>query len=380
MKKISTLVGLRNNIEDTKEFYKYFRNIYPSEELVFVSYGSSDSTHTWLDSLIDENLKYHYSEETKTLSDTYNKAAEISSGEFIVLCHNDMVVSPGFLENIEKYLHKDRVVGYTTVEYPIFPSPRIGKILKDYGDSFKTFNHEFFEFSSREQQNSKNLTEDGITFFMSLSREVFLNIGGFDNIFNPFMSEDDDIIKRLKLYGLNCFTSRDSLVYHFVSKTSRFSEEYKATTQRIERNSNRNYLRKWGSMNSDNRFNVAFIVENCNLQLLEILEPWCDKLYYGENDPNGLILNSYFKKEQPTTHIDLEKKIKYIKGFNSISNNNINVYFDGSKLDNNNFEIIKNLQNILGNTSEGEKYEIDIFQIEVIKLNNRIKDLIFIHK
>jgi GT2 family glycosyltransferase len=38
--------------------------------------------------------------------------------------------------------------------------------------------------------------------------------------------EDDDLILRLKLYGLNHFTSLDAICYHFVSKTSRFSEEY----------------------------------------------------------------------------------------------------------------------------------------------------------
>jgi hypothetical protein len=42
--------------------------------------------------------------------------------------------------------------------------------------------------------------------------------------------------------------------------------------------------------------------------------------------------------------------------------------------------ISKNLQNILGNTLEVEKYEIDIFQIEVIKLDNQINNLIFISK
>jgi hypothetical protein len=63
---ISTLVGLRNNLEYSQKFYKRFREIYPTEELVFVSWGSSDGTHEWLDSLNDENLIYFYSEESKT--------------------------------------------------------------------------------------------------------------------------------------------------------------------------------------------------------------------------------------------------------------------------------------------------------------------------
>lgn len=375
--KISTLVGLRNNIEDTKEFYKYFRNIYPNEELVFVSYGSLDNTNSWLFNLNDPHTITFFEEETKTLSDTYNKAAELATGEFIVLCHNDMVISPGFLENLEKYCHKDRVVGYVTVEPPVFPSPRIGKIIQDFGDDFKTFNPEFFKFSSQEQQNSNNQTEDGITFFMSLSREVFLKIGGFDNIFNPFMSEDDDIIKRLKLLGLQCFTSRDSLTYHFVSKTSRFSKEYQEKTQQIERNSNRTFLRKWGSMNSQNRFNVAFVVDNCNLQLLEVLEPWCDRIYCDEQFKVGRAWD-YVELEQSSTSFDLSKRVYTLNNDPELEND-IVVKFDAHKLNQNNFTIIQNIQNMLEGIEPGI-YEVDIFTINVVALINHSKELIFIQK
>ena len=83
-----------------------------------------------MDSLEDKNLKYFYSTENKTFSDTYNKCAELATNPYIVFCHNDIVVAPGFLENIEKYAQKDRVISYTTVEPPIFKDhQRPGKII-----------------------------------------------------------------------------------------------------------------------------------------------------------------------------------------------------------------------------------------------------------
>lgn len=382
MSNISTLVGLYNNLEYSKNFYQTFRAIYPTEELVFVSYGSNDGTDQWLYNLNDDNLVYQISTKKKTFSDTYNKAAKLATKPFICFAHNDMVVAPGFLENLEKYTHKDRVISYTTVEPPIFSGhERPGKLIADYGNDLITFDKDtFLARAESEQAYFKDKTSDGISFFMCLSREVFLEIGGFDNIFNPYFCEDDDLIRRLKLRGLKCFTSLDSIVYHFVSKTSRFSEEAKLKTQQIERNSNRTYLRKWGSLNSNNRFNITFIVKNLTLEFMEILEPWCDKLYCGENDPIGSILQEYIKKEQLTTHINLEDKIRYIKGFSPLGNNKVNIYFDASKLDNNNFEIIKNLQNILQDTEEGKEYNIDIFNIKTNSLTNYISDLIFIHK
>jgi GT2 family glycosyltransferase len=276
-----------------------------------------------------------------------------------------------FLENLEKYLHKDRVVGYVTVEPPIFPSPRVGKIIKDFGDGFENFDESFFEFARQEQENNKNQTEEGITFFSAMSREVFLEMGGFDNIFNPMFMEDTDLIRRIEYQKLKCFTSRDSITNHFVSKTSRFSEEYKERTKIIENNSQRNYLRKWGSMNSENKFNVGFIVENCTRDLLYHLEPWIDRIYVDTDT------QSYIKDEQINTSFDLRERVHT---FDDDKNNDILISFDGSKLDNNNFEIIKNIQNILRNTEPGETYEIDIFNIYVHSLTNYIQNLIFIQK
>jgi GT2 family glycosyltransferase len=372
-KNISTLVGLKNNLEYSQHFYETFRQIYPTEELVFVSYGSTDGTYDWLHSMLgkDENLRLYVDIEPKTFSDTYNKAIEIATKDFVVFAHNDMVVAPNFLENLEKYAHKDRVISYTTVEPPIFTDhERPGKVIRDFGSDLVGFNQKTFNlFSISERQIMENKTGEGISFFMCLSRQVLLDIGGFDNIFNPYFSEDDDLIKRLKLKGLKCFTSLDSIVYHFVSKTSRFSEEAKTKTHQIERNSNRTFLRKWGSINSNNRFNVGFVVENCTEQLLEVLEPWCDSLY-SNIDPTH-----YIYKEQPTTSFNLNERI--LHGYEE--DNDIIIRFDGSKLNQNNFEIIRNLQNMLEGIEPGI-YEVDIFTINVVTPTNLIKNLIFIQK
>ena len=359
---ISVLVGCLDNLDYTQHFYKTFRSVYPTEELVFVSYGSTDGTNEWLyeKDWEDENLIVYWEEHKKTFSDTYNKAIELATKDYVVFAHNDMVVAPGWLENIEKHLHPQNVVSYTTIEPPIFSDhERPGKIIKDFGDNLENVKkNEFYEFAQDKEQGFRNQTEPGITFFMALSRQVLLNMGGFDNIFNPYFSEDDDLIRRLKYQKLNCFTSLDSMVYHFVSKTSRFSEEAKLKTAEIERNSNRIYLQKWGSYNSNNRFNVGFIIENCTYELLYNISPWADTIYVD--------LDIDWGKEPRIKPIENEK------------NNNILMSFDAQMLDNNQFEIIKNLQNILGNTSPGEKYEIGIFTIEVIKPINYIKDLIFI--
>jgi GT2 family glycosyltransferase len=375
---ISTLVGLYNNLEYTKYFYSSFREIYPTEELVFVSYGSSDGTFEWLVSLIldvsdnrDKNVICFFYDERKTFSDTYNKAIELATKEYVVFMHNDIVVAPGFLENLDKHLHPQNVVSYTTIEPPIFPDhERPGKIVRDFGSDLETFKiGDAKSFIKGTVIHYKDQTNEGVSFFMALSRQVLLNMGGFDNLFNPYHFEDIDLIRRLKAQNLNCFTSLDSIVYHFVSKTSRFSEEAKKNTYEIETNSDRNYKRKWGSYNSNNRFDIGFIVKNADYNTIHHLEPWCNNFYTDSPDVEGYIENNKSK-----TKFNLQQK------FSKEEINDITISFDAHKLTQNNFEIIQNMNDILEDASPNEEYEIDIFKIKVNKKINYLKNLIFIPK
>ncbi len=83
--------------------------------------------------------------------------------------HNDIVLGPGFLENLEKHVAPDRVVSYTTIEPPIFGDhTRPGKLIFDFGQSLETFDKEAFrEYCEIEQGRYKDQTEPGITFFIN---------------------------------------------------------------------------------------------------------------------------------------------------------------------------------------------------------------------
>ena len=369
---ISVLVGLYNNINYTKEFYKYFREVYPNVELVFISYGSIDETHSWLFNLNDPNTITFFESKKKTFSDTYNKAIELATKDYVVFAHNDMVVAPGWLENIEKYLYPQNIVGYTTIEPPVFGDhQRPGKIVKDFGDEFEGFKYnEFLEFINDKEQGYKGQIENDIDFFMALSRKQLLDIGGFDNKFNPYFYEDRDLIRRLKYLKLNCFTSLDSFVYHLVSKTSRFSEEAKLKTHEIEQNSNRTYIRKWQSINANSLYNIGYVIKNADYNIIHHLEPWANNLYIDYTD-----YKKYINNNQDKTCYNLVEKIQPIE---TESINDIIIEFDATKLNQNSFEILQNMQNILDEVEDAGEYEIDIFKIKIRKLNNLINNNIYI--
>jgi GT2 family glycosyltransferase len=373
---ISLAVGLKNNLDYNKHFYRTTRELYPEVEICFVSYGSTDGTHQWLDSLQDTNVKYFYSQESKTFSETFNKATELATRDFVMYLHNDIVLAPNFLENVEKHLGQDKVISYTTIEPPIFAGhERPGKIIQDFGTSLESFNQSnLFKFVVDKQQEYSNQTEAGITFFMCMPRKVLTEIGGMDNLYNPMFCEDDDLIKRFKLLGLECITSLDAICYHFVSKTSRFSEEYQNRTQQIEYNSNKNFIRKWGSRSADIKYNIAFVTKHANFQIVEALEPWCDRLYI--EDSMQVITDSYREKEQPNTKFDLTKRVLTLEYNDPKGENDIIVEFDARNFTQQSFQIIQQLPEIIKGSGEIGEFELDIFKITINSLEEYQNDLI----
>lgn len=342
---ISFLVGLKNNLEYSKFFYQNVRKLHPSVEIVFVSYGSTDGTHNWLDNLHDPFMKYYHSEVNKTLSDTYNKATEISTKKFACFLHNDMVVGREFLAKLSENLSENDINFYKVVEPPIFAGDlRDWKLTLDFGHDIHTFDFQkFLDFENKyiaEITSSKTFTSH-TSFFLCVKRSTLLEIGGLDNLFNPMFCEDDDLIIRLKLLGLKTVQLNKALVYHFVSKTSRFSEEYKSKTEAIEQKSQRNFIRKWGSRNTSKvpeKYDVGIVLKKGSIEQLQKLEPLAKTIYVDFS------YDEYIRKEQSLTKFDLKERIK---PNTEIRNHDVMVFVDGQAFNGKTLNTILNMVAII---------------------------------
>jgi GT2 family glycosyltransferase len=373
---IALLVGLKNNLDYNKHFYITTRELYPEVELCFVSYGSTDGTHEWLDSLADNNLKYFYSEEQKTFADTFNKAAELATTDYVAYLHNDIVLAPGFLENLEKHISPDNVVSYTTIEPPIFAGhERPGKLIHDLGTELETFDKGAL-YSYVETQKSKytDKTEPGITFFMCMSRIKLLAMGGLDNLFNPMFCEDDDLIRRWELLGMTCFTALDAMCYHFVSKTSRFSEEYQNRTQQIELQSLRNYIRKWGTRSKAPVYQIGIQVANCTSAILELLEPYCTRIYI--EDTMQVLTSHYIDSEQSKTKFDLKTRVMTAEYNNPHDYDDIVVEVDAKRMTNDDAAYIFLLPEIIQASGEIGEFRLGNLKITIHHIESYEKNLI----
>lgn len=373
-KEICFLVGLKNNLEYTIFFYENVRKIYPHVEIVFVSYGSTDKTHEWLDKLNDQNLKYYYSDQSKTLSDTYNKAIEISTKQFGCFLHNDMILGKYFLDNLEKNLSENDINFYKVIEPPIFTGDfRDWKLNQDFGADIETFDiQKFFDFeySYLSEFKNPNSFTGHVSFFLCVKRSTLLEIGGLDNLFNPMFCEDDDLIIRLKLLGLKTIQLHTALVYHFVSKTSRFSKEYQNKTKTIEEKSQRNFIRKWGYANgskSFEKYDIGIVLKNGNIDQLSQLETFGNVIYVD------FLYDDYVKKEQALTKYDLKNRIQSIS---QLRKHDVMVYVDGKALNAKTLNSISNLPAII---TENRKEFINpnVFLQLLLKIVKPYRPLIF---
>jgi GT2 family glycosyltransferase len=314
---ITFVLAVYNKLDLTKNCYKIIREIYPTAPLVISSGGSKDGTKEWLEekSNEDNNLTIFHDDDRLTFSDTYNTGIKLVDTEKLVLIHNDMVIGEGFLEAIERILTPNMLLSYTTIEPPIFKGhQRPGKVIMDMGSGFENFDYP--SFNDYVYRNNKNdQIYNGAVFFMSGYKKMFEDVGFFDGFsFTPCFSEDDDFLIRAKLKGYDLKTCTSAITYHFVSQTSRFSDDYKNERYKIEISSNRNFVRKWGipirAFNElryweDNvftfkMFTMGLVTRNKN-RLYEV-EPFFDKIDLGT------IPEDYIENEQKNTRYDLRSK------------------------------------------------------------------------
>lgn len=364
---ITLVLAVYNKLDLTIECYNRLRDIYPTAPLVISSGGSSDGTREWLSSLEDNNVSYIHDDDRLTFSDTYNTGIKLVDTEKLVLIHNDMVIGEGFLEAIERLLQANMLLSYTTIEPPIFRGhQRPGKVLLDLGSGFDNFDD--FNFNTYVKQWNKNdKLSDGAVFFMSGYKKMFEDVGFFDGFsFVPCFCEDDDFLIRAKLKGYELKTCDSAITYHFVSQTSRFSDDMKNNRQLIEVSSNRNFIRKWGlpiSAFSEIRywedkdfkyktFNMGLTTKS-RAYLLQI-EPFFDKINLG------LIPEDYIENEQKNTKYDLRSKF--------ILTEDVDVMiYETSPFDEQDIETLNKLRLSIPHYEPGE-YQIGNMMIDIKKI------------
>lgn len=388
MQKITFILPSRNNLELLKLAYKSVKRLKGDHNIIILDDASTDGTGEWLLNLDDHDLTVFTNKGPHRMGivGMYNKGAQLAKTDIIFTFHADMVAGTNLDVNILKHLERGKVISATRIEPPLHP-PGSEKIIENFGIEPEEFDWE--GWVSRNENFEQNKTTRGIFAPWAIYKDDYLSIGGEDSLFAPQSKDDSDLFNRFVLNGYDIVQPWDALVYHFTSRGSRFNKKSGGSTgvdspewvaQNIK--ATRNFIRKWGHFVKHDeysypiippKYNIGLIVKNCNERILEHLEPWCSTIYVDCDYKN------YIKNEQSNTLYDLSEKILPIQ---SEKNNDILVRFDSSKLNNNSFQYIQQLPEIIADDGElhGDEswaeFELDIFRITINKLKTYEHELI----
>jgi len=386
--KISLIQPSRNNLKYVRWSYDSIRKNQGDHEveICVADDASTDGTWDWCEDMIKEDSKFKAirndgpdRQGLVILNDRLIN--EIASHDICMVFHADMYLCPKALDAVESHIKPRTIVSLTRIEPPLHPEG-VEKIVEDFGVEPEEFKEdELLRWLVGFNQGEEIPDTEGIFAPWAFYKKEFQEIGGHDKLFAPQSKEDSDIFNRFQLNGTKFVQTWKGFVYHMTSRGSRFnpysggapgqnSKEWIGTTTR----NMRNFIRKWGhAVRHDEfmkpiippKYDIGFIIKNANLQLIEVLEPWCSSVYCDIN------VEEYIAKEH--TLYDLYDKFFTLD--NDIDNKII-IEINGDKFTQQDYQYIQQLSDIFSDSGEIGTFDLGNLYININSLETYQKELI----
>ena len=367
----TVIIPSYNTLGHLKNTYQSIKKYAPNVPMIIVDDASEDGTDIWLNNLNDDKLTVIIDKERKGHTYWYDEGMRRAKTDIVSILHSDMIIGPNYFENMLKHLEKGKVVCATRIEPPIHPAG-LEKHVQNFGMDYHDFVWDAFEnFCVETSNNDKDVTTKGIFAPWILYKEDHFKVGGHDQRFAPYGYEDSDIFNKWILGGLEMIQSRDALCYHMTCRGHRWNEgvgienaDYKETMDK----GRREFLRKWGEwIQNDSyqypiinpKYNKGLVIENCNDQFIEMLEPWFDTLYVDcDYEP-------YIQKEQKRTVTDL---LDRLKPYDNEKQNDIIVKIDTQKFTQQDYVYINQLSAIIQDSGKIGEFELGNLKINIMRI------------
>lgn len=196
---LSIILPVRNNLEITKVCIDNLVRYTSEFELIIVNENSDEDTTRYLKSL--PNISYIENKISVGWCKAINQGLEQATGDYILFCNNDIVVTPNWFEKMIAHFDRDKSLGI------------LGPITnKVDGYQHIDFNKQGIDFQYT----------DVVTFFFALiKREVITKIGGLDERFGLGGQDDADMCIRARRAGYKVGIARNIFIYHYGSATFR---------------------------------------------------------------------------------------------------------------------------------------------------------------
>ncbi len=214
---VSIIISACNNLNYTKlsieSLYKYSSHL--NFELISVNNGSTDGTEDFFNYL--PNQKKINISQNCGMPKAFNEGLKLVEGDFTVLLTNDLVLTHNWLDNLLTCAQSD---------------DRIGMVVPvcNFASYFQQVNLEYSNIQELSQVAEKYNQSDPrkweerlrlINYTALMRTSPLKNLGGFDEIYSPYLFEDDDLSFRIRRAGYKLILARDTYVHHFGAVTQK---------------------------------------------------------------------------------------------------------------------------------------------------------------
>lgn len=248
MRKTSIIIISYNTLSYTRLCIESIREYTPpnSYEIIVVDNASVDGSSEWLRQQKDVKLLENKANVGFPAGCNQGMLAA-EAGNDLLLLNSDTIVTPRWLENLQKALHSDEIVGAVSCVTNSCSNQQAIEV------SYHNL-EEMFAFVERYNQSEPHKWYSWPTlvgFCFLLQREVYEKIGGLDERFSPGNYEDDDYSFAIRQAGFRLLLCADTFIHHFGSAS--FKQENdpikaKANQARfaeILRENKARFLQKW---------------------------------------------------------------------------------------------------------------------------------------
>jgi len=208
-----------------------------SYEIIVVDNASTDGTGAYLQSIGSE-IRYRVMDRNYGFAGAINAGLMMAKGRTIVLLNNDTLLTTNWLSNMLRCLNSDDGIGMVG---PITNNISGIQRVKVPYTSLSAM-PEFARRNNRPDPSRWRETDQLIGFCLLFRRELFEEVGYFDEGFEIGNFEDNDYSVRVRLLGKKLMIAQDSFIHHIGSVS------IKAVGDRMANINNRNeqyFMRKW---------------------------------------------------------------------------------------------------------------------------------------
>jgi glycosyltransferase involved in cell wall biosynthesis len=425
---ISFVIPSRNNLKYFKWAYQAIRKNQGNHDayICAASDASTDGTVEYFQelSLADPKFKYIVNQGPERLGHTilYDRIInELVETDVAIIYHADMYLAPGALDAIESHMYSlvhtdhvpggfekvpefDTVVSLTRIEPPLHP-PGPEKITRDFGTEPEDFNEEaFLEDLQQHPLYIKGKTTEGVFAPWAFFVETFKQVHGHDPLYAPQSKEDSDIFNKFQLIGVKFIQTWEGFVYHMTCRGNRRNTHDGAPNIQTDNpewlaqnvRSSRNFIRKWGHFVKHDeymkpiipkKYNIGFILEDANLELLQLIEPWVSNLYYTNTVEQDSLLDRYIELEQKNTFYDLRSRVQCIQPdqveqYCNSNTNDIMVHITRRSIEQaaaDYFIVIQNISDIISESGQIGIMEFNLMRFKINQLIDYSLDTLELH-